>query len=87
MQGRDKSLVRVLGIANGFLLYTFDYARSGPPGDHTNEEWREFHERAVKAAGDDYLFSLNNRACPVVVLRVGDTGDVNWDYPSSPPDN
>jgi hypothetical protein len=84
MQGRDKSLVRVLGIGNAFLLYTFEYANSGAPGDHTDEEWRQFHQRAVEATDDGYLFNLNRRACPVVVLRVGDTGDVRWDHPSAP---
>jgi hypothetical protein len=86
MQGRSKSMVRVLGIANGFIGYTFEYAKSGPPGDHAHDEWRDFHEWAINAADDAYLFSAAKRGCPFVVLRVGETSDVNWDSPSTPAD-
>jgi len=86
MQGVDKSLVRVLGIGNSFLLFTFERGKGGPKGELTDDEWREFHQRAVSATPEDYLFSATKRACAFVVLRVGDTGDVAWDYPSTPAD-
>lgn len=76
MQGISKSSVRVLGIANGFFLFTFERAPHGPKGEHTHEAWRELHQWVEDAAGEEYLFHGSKRACPFVVMRVGETDDV-----------
>jgi hypothetical protein len=84
MQGISKSLVRVLGIANGFLTFTFERGPGGPKGEHSNEAWRDLHAYVEEAADEEYLFHGSKRACPFVVMRVGETSDVRWDDPDTP---
>lgn len=77
---RNKSLVRVIGLHNDFLMAAADDG-GGPanPGPirKMDEYWKSVHEEVTNAPG--YLFDKSKRACWACIIRVGETNDVWWE--------
>jgi hypothetical protein len=67
----ERNLARVIGFNNRFLAAAFT---GGSKGD---EFWRLTHEQTTDAPG--YLFDKSKRACPVVIILIGQTSDVTFD--------
>lgn len=67
--------VRVIGLSNMFLQEAV--ARQTPGGAW----WRQLHENCAEVTEPHYLFSKENRNCWALVVRVGESGDVDFvDY-------
>jgi hypothetical protein len=78
VRAKDRSLARILGINNRFLLKAIE----GSIGDDWTA-WRKLHEEATDAKG--YIFDKTFRACWACILRVGETGDIKWEEATPPP--
>lgn len=77
---KGADMVRVLGLANPFLLAAVQGRPYGDP-DAVHEEWRLLHDRACEDVPPNYLFHESKRHCWAVVIRPGETGDVRFvDY-------
>jgi hypothetical protein len=66
----ERDLVRVIGVHNLFLGYD----------GGMDEDWRQVHEGCVDSA-EGYVFHRSKRACPVAIMRVGQTADIRWATP------
>lgn len=70
--------VRVIGMDNRMLAAT----QVGPPDGpgqrpDKNEWWRNMHT-ATTSNAPGYLFSQELRSCWAVIIRSGESGDVEW---------
>lgn len=75
VRANDRSLARIVGLNNRFLLAAFDH-----PHPVTNEDWREAHKEATKAPG--YIFDETKRGCWACIVEVGQTNDITWEEDS-----
>jgi hypothetical protein len=66
----DPATLRVIGIDNRFL------AGEAVAGQ-MNEDWRSLHDGLIDSA-EGYVFARSQRACPVAIMRVGQTRDISW---------
>jgi hypothetical protein len=80
VSARDRTTARIIGLHNGFLRAAYQRPAL------RNEGWREAHDDLVDHA-HGYVFHRSNRACPVAIVRVGDTSDIRWveDWPGIDP--
>lgn len=69
--------VRVLGLNNGFLLPAVD-GLIGGSGEDPDEDWRVFHDLVAEQTPAGYLFSERHRECWAVLIRIGETSDVEF---------
>ena len=66
------SYPRILGLNNTFLIKALQ-----APANTAVKDWRELHEQATDSPG--YIFDSSFRDCWACVVRVGETGDVQWE--------
>lgn len=82
---RNKSLVRVIGMHNDFLMAATDEGEAGrgwgPSSSgkvrKIDDYWKSVHEEVTDAPG--YLFDKSKRACWACIVRVGETSDISWE--------
>lgn len=75
IKAQDHSAARFIGFHNWFLKFAFS-----EDTDKSNDGWRKFQEFLQ---GDDaskgFIFHKDKRACPVAIMKIGETSDVTWD--------
>jgi hypothetical protein len=67
-KNRDKA--KIMGISNSYLKRAFTAY------DFSDAKWRELHDEATDCKG--YLFDKSHRACPIVIVGIGNSTDVIW---------
>lgn len=70
----NRDAVRVIGMDNRFLL---EALLIGAGREH-DAEHRDLHAAEIARVEPHYLFHESHRACPFIVIRVGETSDVRW---------
>jgi hypothetical protein len=70
--------VRVLGINNLFLTAAVSTNPYSEDGRRNEKQWRALHELACERVEPNYLFHKDRRNCWVLVVRVGESGDVTF---------
>jgi hypothetical protein len=74
VRASNRNVVRIIGLHNLWL----GRAYAEPSVSTSDEKWRECTDSVVRYHSDGTLFASERRACPVVIFRVGETGDVWW---------
>lgn len=79
VKAKYKGDVRILGMHNSFLQFAFSDEMLRTSEWDRHKAWREMHELVTsKEISGGYLFQNIRRACPFVLICVGESSDVTW---------
>jgi len=86
VKAKYPGMARMLGLNNSYLLKGiegFDHHEMVEAGGQW-EAWRKLHQHATHAKG--YIFDESMRACWACIVKVNETGDIQWEEEPKAPE-